>query len=266
LASAGEEGAIRTYVFQGPDGYYIIKIRNFTSAHELERFESILQQNTQFAFKNPEEAAKVPEKTDEGTLCIRRSVSEGQKKVEPQGFNTAHFIYNGGKTTKSVVVGSAHAVSKGISRMGTFVQNNLLGKQEEMAINPSTKNRVAFVHKVSGMLPSAGGFFVRGLTSLGGWLTRKIEPKFEEKKHDAEVNEQLENKPCGSIGQAALHSVVTVWSGMVEALDIIREGITDTTTSLVTHKYGTDAEQVFRSGIGIVTNVGLPGSKIFHKK
>jgi len=84
--------------------------------------------------------------------------------------------------------------------------------------------------------------------------------------HDAEVTEQLDQKPVGTVGHAAIHSVFTIWSGMVEALDVLREGITETTSTLVTHKYGADAGDVFRSGVGIVTNVGLPGTKLFKKK
>jgi len=52
---------------------------------------------------------------------------------------------------------------------------------------------------------------------------------------------------------------------MTEAMDIIREGITETTSGVVAHKYGAQAGELFRSGVGIATNVGLPGHKFFKK-
>lgn len=45
----------------------------------------------------------------------------------------------------------------------------------------------------------------------------------------------------------------------------IGEGITETTSGMVTHKYGPAAGETFRSGIGIATNLGLPGHKFFKK-
>lgn len=43
----------------------------------------------------------------------------------------------------------------------------------------------------------------------------------------------------------------------------IGEGITETTSGIVTCKYGSAAGEVFRSGIGIATNLRLPGNKVF---
>jgi len=202
----------------------------------------------------------------EGGVKIRRSISEGQKEVKPQGLTTAHIVYNGGKAAKSGLVSSAKVISEGITKLGGYIQENYLEKQEEMKIDPKTMSRMSLVNSATGMVSSVGSFYVRGLTTVGNWIAKKIEPKFEQKKLEAEQKEQTQvQKPSGTLGQAAIHSTVTIWGGMIEALDIIREGITETTSSMVTHKYGSAAGEVFRSGIGIATNVGLPGHKLFKK-
>jgi len=269
LASRNEEGALATYVFTNPQGYYAIKVAETSSAKDLDIFEQILKQNTQFNYKEGITDEGLPIEVKEGNIQMRRCVSEGSKSQEPapEGFNAATMVYQGGKTTKKMIVSSAQAVSSGILKIGDYIKNNHLGPQEEMKVDPKTMSRVQMVNSATGILSSVGSFYIRGLTALGNWLANKIEPKFEQKKEDAEQKEEqtTQSKPSGTIGHAAIHSAVSIWGGMVEALDIIREGITETTSSMVTHKYGNDAGQVFRSGIGIATNVGLPGHKLFKK-
>jgi len=41
---------------------------------------------------------------------------------------------------------------------------------------------------------------------------------------------------------------------------------TSTTSGLVTHKYGDAAGEVFRAGMGVAGNVGLPGTKFFKTR
>jgi hypothetical protein len=97
-----------------------------------------------------------------------------------------------------------------------------------------------------------------------GKVQKNLESKLEHKPGDIEGGS---SNPASNahIGHAALHSAISVWQGMAEALDIIREGVTDTTTDLVAHQYGARAGDVCKSTIGIATNIGI-GKKLFKTK
>lgn len=161
LASHHENDSLATYVFVGTEGYYIVKIPTVSRKEDLETFEEILKHNTQFTHREGLADEGLPVEIKEGGVKIRRSVSEGQKKEEPQDFNAAFFVYNGGKATKSAMIGSARVLSSGISKLGEIIQSNYLGERQEMQIDPKTMSRVALVNSATGILSSVGSLYVR---------------------------------------------------------------------------------------------------------
>jgi hypothetical protein len=267
LASSQEKGAARAYVLVSMDGYYVIKILTPPPQEDLNCFENILQYETKFAYKEGPEGDGLPIKLEKGIVRVKPVTSPETKMEEVKTSDAAQCIYKGGKMTRSIMISSAEAISKGMNKLGGYVQTNYLAKKEEKKIDPKTIKRVAFVNSVTGMVNSMSTAYIKGLMSLGQTIAQKLERKLEKKKMESDISHmQDQQRETGGIGHAVAHSAITVWLGMAEALDIIREGFTETTTTLVNHRYGPAAGELFRAGVGIIGNVGLPGKKFFKTK
>lgn len=82
---------------------------------------------------------------------------------------------------------------------------------------------------------------MKGITSIGNWIGQAIETKREERHAEKEIkkikertdailaqnNETIQIHSGGviGIGYATIYSAITIWRGMLEALDIIRKQI-----------------------------------------
>jgi len=180
-------------------------------------------------------------------------------------------IYQGGKAATNMLITSAGTVTGGISRLGEYVQSNYLQKGDEVKVNPTAMKGLKFLNSATGKLGSVSGFAMKRLTSMGKNVALKMEDKFEPKNQpELGIAQGGENREVqrrkGTVGHAAIYSAITVWGGMAEALDIIREGVTQTSSGLVVHKYGPQAGEAFRAGMGIAGNIGLPGTKLMKLK
>jgi len=267
LASSQERGAARAYVLVNMDGYYVIKILTAPPQEALNRLENILQHETKFAYKEGPDGDGLPIQLEKGIVKVKQITPQEEKMEETKTSDTAQFIYQGGKKARSMMISSAVAVSKGMNKLGSFVQTKYLTKKEEKKIDPKTISKLAFVNSATGMVNSMSTAYIKGLMSLGQTIAQKLERKLEKKKVESNIaHPQDQRKEVGGVGHAVAHSAITVWLGMAEALDIIREGFSETTTTLVSHQYGPAAGELFKAGIGIIENVGLPGKKFFKTR
>jgi len=273
LASNQERDTIRAYVLADIDGYFVIKIANGHYG-DLEKLDTILKQNTQFAYKEGVNGHGMPIEVENGTIKVKRIMSEGDINTKNEPFNLAHTVYTGGKSAKGMMINTAEIISVGLENFGNYLQSNVLPKQEEKKINPKTMSRLNWVNSATSMVGTASTFYIKGLMSLSKSIAQRLETKFEKKKFEKEVVQiQAEHEKnmtqqkreevmfTGNIVHASIHAGIGLWHGMAEALDIIREGFTKATTGVVTHSYGQGAGELFEAGIGIVGNVGLPGSR-----
>jgi hypothetical protein len=267
LASSQEKGAAHAYVLANMDGYYVIKVLTPPPQEDLNKLENILQHETKFAYKEGPRGDGLPIKLEKGIVRVNQITPQEKKMEETKTPDTAQYIYKGGKMARNIMISSAETISKGMNKLGGYVQTNYLTKREEKKINPNTISKMAFVNSATGMVNSMSTAYIKGLMSLGQTIAQKLEKKLEKKKMESDSNDfQDQQKETGGIGHAVAHSAITVWLGMAEALDIIREGFTETTTTLVSHQYGPAAGELFKSGIGIIENVGLPGKKFFKTR
>jgi hypothetical protein len=267
LASSQEKGAARAYVLVNMDGYYVIKVLTPPPLEDLYKLENILQNETKFAFKEDPHGDGFPIKLEKGIVRVKEITPQERTMEETKTSDTAQYIYKGGKMARKIMISSAEVISKGMNKLGGYVQTNYLTKREEKKINPKTLSRMSLVNSATGMVNSMSTAYIKGLMSLGQTIAQKLERKLEKKKMESESNNiQDQQKETGGIGHAVAYSAITVWLGMAEALDIIREGFTETTTNLVSHQYGPAAGELFQTGIGIIGNVGLPGKKFFKTR
>jgi len=274
LASNQESDSIRAYVLADVDGYFVIKISNGLFG-DLDRLDAILKQNTQFAYKEGANGHGLPVEVNHETVRVKRVMSEGVAENPDAPFNLAHTIYKGGKSVKEGIINTAEVVSVNLEKFGDYLQKDVLPKREEKKINPKTLSRMNWVNSATGMVNSASTFYIQGLMSLSRSIAQKLEAKFEKKKHDQEVakikedheknmtQKKEEYEFTGNVIHASIHAGLGLWHGMVEALDIMRQGFTKTTTDVITHSYGQGAGELFEAGVGIVGNVGLPGARYF---
>jgi len=276
LASNQEKDAIRAYVLADLEGYFVIKILGGTYGN-LDRLDTILKQSTQFAHKEGAEGHGLPVSIEHGALKVKRIMSEGDALHSAEPFSVAHTVYSGGKAARGMMINTAEIVSVGLVKFGDYLQTNVLPKQQEKKIDPKTVKRMNWVNSATGMANSMSTFYIKGLMNFSKSIAQKIEAKFEKKKFEKEVaqiqaeheqNMMQKKQPedvrfTGNVIHASLHAGIGLWHGMVEALDIIREGFTKATTGVVTHSYGQGAGELFEAGVGIVGNVGLPGKRYF---
>jgi len=103
-------------------------------------------------------------------------------------------------------------------------------------------------------------------------IAQKIEMKFEKMKNERDTEKLQEKIPKietviiepedpVSLPYAAVHCAITIWQGMIQALDILREGFTESAGELVVHRYGVAAGELFKAGAGVVGNINLPGKR-----
>jgi len=279
LASSHERGAVRAYVVPNPQGYFVIKVTAAVTQENLNNFENILKNVTEFGYKEGQGSEGLPVKLGNQTVTVKEeAMNEVQTGERPQT-NAAHIIYNGGKSTKKLIVSTAQGISNGITRLGGHFQNNIAEKPEEAQIKPKTANRLALLTSATGMVSSTSTIYMKGLTSLGNWIGQKIETKFEKKtaeKEAAKMHSNNANRPTQTqqtqpegvmgVGYATIYSAISIWQGMVEALDIIRGGITETASGLVASKYGPVAGEVLRAGLSVAGNAAIPGSRFLKMR
>jgi len=269
LASSHERGAARAYVLPNPKGYFVIKVTQAPRQENLNKFEDILKRVTEFADKE-----SLPVRLGEQTVTVKKETPlENEIGDRPQT-SAAHLIYNGGKTTKKLIINTAQGISDGIVKLGGHVHP----KPEEVPVQPKAPSRLSLLTSAAGMVTSTSTIYMKGLTSVGNWMGQKIETKFEKKAAEKEAI-KMSNRDTSAeqstihpqapegvmgVGYATIYSAISIWQGMVEALDILREGISETAGGLVSHKYGPVAGEVFKAGISIAA--GNVGTKVFGKK
>jgi len=278
LASRQERGVLRAYVLVDKEGFFVLTISSVQFPEDIERLEYVLKQNTEFAYKEGPDGQGFPIEVGNGIVKIKQVPGV---KTNESSKDTARLIYEGGKFAKKTMISAAETISLGINKIGNYVQTNYLQKEEKKEINPQTVSKIAFLNSATGMVTSMSTFYIRGLMSIGTIIAQKIELQFEKRENDKEIEqlkekanslelrtplvEEEEKQGSGNVAFAVIHSAITIWQGMAEALDIIREEFTSTTSGIVSHKYGQVAGEVFRAGVGVAGNVGLPGTKFFKR-
>lgn len=285
LASTHENGALRAYVLINTGGYFVIKVKEGAQSGNLDRLDSILQHNTDFAYKEGADGDGLPIKLGHGTVHVKKTMTQDGKMIGEDGTDIAKLIYDGGKGARKIIVSTAQVISVGMNKVGNHVQTNYVEKGEEKEVSAKTVKRMAFANSVSSTVSSTSGFYVKGLMSLGKTIAQKIESRFEKKQNEEDIakmqaqkklleeQQQLAEKQArGPIkldttgaALASVHAVINVWHGMVEALEIIRVGFTEATGGVVAHKYGPAVAEAFKVGMGIAGNIGIPGSKFIKK-
>jgi len=273
LASTQENNSIRSYVVADLDGYFVVKINNCLYK-DLDRLDAILKHNTQYASKENANGHGLPVEVNHNTVKVKRIMSEGNALAPAQPFNAAHTVYTGGKKARESIISTAEVISVNLEKFSDYLQKDVLPKREEKKIDPKTMSRMNWLNSVTGTINSASTFYIKGLMSASKYVAQKIETKCEKKKFEGEVaqiqheheknmqakkNEEVEFS--GSIVHATVHAGIGLWHGMVEALDIIRQGFTKATTDAITHSYGEGAGELFEAGVGVVGNIGLPGAR-----
>jgi len=233
LVSDREENMIRAYVLADVEGYFVIKVASGRYA-DLDRLDAIFKQNTQFAYKEGVDGHGLPIEVDNGTIKIKRIVSDSSAQAQNEPWTLAHTIYTGGKSAKGMMLNTAEVISVGLGKFGNYLQSNVLPKQEEKKINPGTMKKMNWLNSATGTVNSMSTFYIKGLMSLSNSIAQKIEAKFEKKKFEKEVEKiqheheknmtqrREETRFTGSVAHAAIHAGIGLWHGMAEALDIIR--------------------------------------------
>jgi len=264
LASDHEEGAVRAYVLANLDGHYVIKVSKVRHQKTLEKFEAILMSHTHFAYKEGPDGHGIPVHVKEGAAFIHE-VDSTEEKSGP-GLSATQIVYQGGKGIRNLMIGSAEAISSGVVRLGNHLQANYLKKSEETEIHPVAQKSAGMLRAVTGTAGFLSTVTITALMKAGNYVAKGIETKLEPQV-SKELNPDGTTKmdpPTGNLVHATIYIGISLWQGMAEALDIIREGVTNTASNLVAHRYGASKGELFRAGTGLLAKFG-PGKKVFKQ-
>jgi len=266
--------ASRAYVLLNKDSYYVIKIA-IASDIDLNRLDDILKENSEFACKEGPMGEGLPIELARGEVRVKKIAPSSNGNTS---FNLAHFIYDGGKTVRQFMIGTAESIAGGMKKVGGHIEDTyIVEKAEQVPVTPKTMGRLAMLNSATGMVSSMSTFYIKGLMSLSQTIAQKIEMVFEKKKYEKDLDEikkkeelrsqniamDVEEERSGNVALAAVHSAISVFHGMVEALDIITTGFSTTTSGIVSSKYGPLAGEVFKAGVGVVGTAvpSIPGTR-----
>lgn len=146
LASPGKGyNAYPSYVLPIIEGHYVIKIIKASSMEVLSSFETILTNHTDLAYKTEDGE-------DEKQRLIETKVVEPEEKEKKTKTQIASdIIYKGGELTKTGLIKSAEAISQGISKIGSFVQEKYIKKNNtETEVSESTMNKLKIANVTTG--------------------------------------------------------------------------------------------------------------------
>jgi hypothetical protein len=221
LASSNEEGALRSYVLSNVDNYIIIRIVSVPDKKLLENLEVFFAQNTKFAEKGELHGAVVPK--PEG--------QEVQPSQESAKWTFSWLIYKGGEVIKDVIIAGAELVARGINAGGEYIQNNYL-KKENIEISETTMKALQYAGTATGWVLKFKRSKVQQLINYG----KRVMINTAKKRTQIDPNGVDGIK---QIGSATIYGLLSIYEGMMDALDIIQDkGIHETTAKMFGHRYG----------------------------
>jgi len=262
LASPGEQpGEYPSYAFPNVNGYSIIKIKKIISPEALSSFETILNNHCDLAYKQEEEI-ECPESTIEGGEVVLASGERGEPvktanaSKNPKTEIASNIIYKGGEITKKGLIVSAEVLSKGIAKIGNYVQRKYIKKTEEKNVSESTVDRLTSANKTTSAIYTFTKAQVQMLITVGKEISKEVGKQVQKTDMAKKFEKSKYHDTVVEVGKSSLHAVACLYEGMAEALTIVGKGIGETTTKVVAHKYGEKAGDATKQGFEAVGHIG----------
>ena len=79
---------------------------------------------------------------------------------------------------------------------------------------------------------------------MGEKIGSKVVKNFEKNEKNKKITQNKALKGTLKIGKAGVHVVASVYEGLYGAMIIVGQGLSETTTDIVEHKYGKDVAEV----------------------
>eukprot|EP01016_Furgasonia_blochmanni_P049106 TRINITY_DN7416_c0_g2_i3.p1 TRINITY_DN7416_c0_g2~~TRINITY_DN7416_c0_g2_i3.p1 ORF type:complete len:286 (+),score=60.80 TRINITY_DN7416_c0_g2_i3:1-858(+) len=168
-----------------------------------------------------------------------------------------NFIETGGQLAKSGLVWTAGKLAGGISTTGEFLKKQLTKAPEETKVAESTQKTAdsakSTTKKVTLAVADTAKTVGGKITEVGSTISTKFKESETGKKLEANSTYQTAKK----VGSATFGAVASIFDGLTQGLVVIGRSVSNTTTSVVQHKYGDQAAQVVNNGFDAVGNIGL---------
>jgi hypothetical protein len=259
LSSPGKGDCYPSYVFPNMEGFYVIKVVKISSPEALCSLETILSNHCQLGYEEPEEIGGGY--TEITTATIEKAKGEEEEKdkkgkaPKTKTEIASNIIYKGGELAKTGLIKSAELLSKGISKVGEIAQKKMK-KGEEKDVSESTVAKVKIANTATDTALKFTQVQVQGLMTVGKEIGKEVGRKIEKTETAQKAKNHKHYGTAMQVGKSTVHAVASLYEGMVEAVCIVGKGVGDTTTKIVTHKYGQQVGNVTQEGLNAVGNVG----------
>lgn len=249
------EMAQRNFVLPTDKKTYAIVIPDAISSDVFDVFHYVLSENSSFgAAASPQPIASLPTRPD-------RVVTTAQKVAERLG--------SGSVVVATGVVKGGAFVGGLLTKGGAMLTKRLKPAEEPKKISPSTKQKLARAHMMTGAACKVSKALLMGALATTEALSKQLSAAIK----DTETGKKLVSDPnhpnerldaAKQLGEAALTSVLTIYEAVEQAVWGVAGDAAQATVTVVKHRYGAEAGESTQQGLGVVGNVAQAARDMRH--
>ncbi|CAG9312462.1 unnamed protein product [Blepharisma stoltei] len=253
------KGDKRSYVFPSTEGFYGIIFPIEVDIEELDVFEIILQDSTEFT-KIKDRRNSMPEESTSDTE-VQVYIEESQEIVEKEKKEgkvgkISHYIELGGTKIKKGLIRGATFTSKGIVKGGEYLKKKIKKKPKPTEVSEKSKARIRKMKMASQMVLALSKALVSGAVEMTTQIASSISSHFKNSKTGNRLERSKTYQSAKELGMAGINAVVTIYDGLEEAVIILAKSSANTTVSVVEHRYGEQAASATSESLSVLGNVG----------
>mmetsp|Transcript_27093 Transcript_27093/g.44188 ORF Transcript_27093/g.44188 Transcript_27093/m.44188 type:complete len:388 (+) Transcript_27093:82-1245(+) len=255
----------RLYIFPLPPGrIFSIQLDSSVPEEVVDAFEGILEECALFRYREVETitAAEVVTTSTQQDLIISQTglASSLTERVE-RGFVTnapmiAQRIDSSGKKISQALVSGAEVVGMGISIGGEYLKIKLKPADHTAPVSAGARQNIRRARQATGVVVTVSSGVVDGLRAMADALARGVASSI----NSTQIGQDMGTSPTGvavrQVAAASLVALSDIWQGIETAVRILAEKTSETTASLIHHKYGPDAADIADDTFASVGNVG----------